>query len=148
MGRLVRVVKGQWFKSQQGIWRFEPDGNFPVQDILVAVNEPVQRLLALVRGVFYIRSVTPVVITFHLPPWVMGTNGQSFPPLNLVTDSDVELLMSVHDWSTEPTVFVVSGSEDVAKYQYTCRTPFTVGGVNFLGTGITEEDHISMVKGM
>ncbi|KAG2316173.1 hypothetical protein Bca52824_019295 [Brassica carinata] len=146
MGRLVRVVKGQWFKSQQGNWRFEPNRNYPVQDILVGVNDPVQRLFALVRGVFYIRYVTPVVLTFQLPQWVMGTNGQTFPPLNLLTDSDVELLMSVHDWSNEPMLFLVSGSEDVAKYQYTCRTPFTVGGVSFLGTGITEEDHISMVK--
>ncbi|KAG2329947.1 hypothetical protein Bca52824_001127 [Brassica carinata] len=134
MGRLVRVVKGQWFKSKQGVWRFECDRLATVQEILVGFNEPVQTLLALIRGVFYIRMVTPTVVTFQLPAWVVGTNGETFQPLNIVSDSDVELLMSVHDWSSEPTLFVVSGSEDVAKYQFTCQTPFAVGGVNFLGT--------------
>lgn len=147
MGRLVRVLKGQWFKSQQGVWRFEGDRSSTAQSILVGVNEPVNTLMALLRGVFFIRTVTPMMVTFQFPRWVLGANDEMFPPLNIDTDSDVELLMSVYEWSTEPTLFVVSGSDDVAKYQFTCRTPFTVGGINFLGTGITEENHMTMVNG-
>lgn len=71
MGRLVRLYKGQWSKSQQGVWSFNQDHTVTVQDILVKVNESIETLLNLVRCVFGIRE-TPTLITFKLPPWMDG----------------------------------------------------------------------------
>lgn len=146
MARLVRVIKGQWSKSQQGVWRFEEDITVMTRDILVRRDEDVDSLQRQLRGLFNLEQQTPLVITFELPQWMLEPDGETCPPHNILTKADVELLMTVHEWNTEPKLCVVFGPQDVAKYKYTCRSPFTIGRMNFLGEGVTEEEHLATIN--
>lgn len=135
MGRLVRLYKGQWSKSQQGVWSFNQDHTVTVQDILVKVNESIETLLNLVRCVF------------KLPPWMDGPEGAKIPPLNIVSNTDVEIMMGAHEWNTEPKLCLIIGAEEVARYQFVCRTTFTIGNRTFLTDGVSEEQHLATING-
>ncbi|KAL0741015.1 hypothetical protein Bca4012_082528 [Brassica carinata] len=43
-------------------------------------------------------------------------------------------------------MYVTSGPELVAKYQFLCRSPFKIGDWSFLGEGVTEEQHHQVIK--
>ncbi|KAL0718049.1 hypothetical protein Bca4012_067371 [Brassica carinata] len=146
MGRLVRVFKGQWSKNQQGIWKFEEDEFIGGRDILVGMTEPIQSLINMVRGVFYISPMTPLILTFQLPPWMIAPDGEVIPPQNIVSNADIEVMMNVHKWNVEPKLCIMYGAESVARYHFICRSPFTLGDRTFLGEGITEEEHLASIK--
>ncbi|CAN6970411.1 unnamed protein product [Brassica rapa subsp. trilocularis] len=58
------------------------------------------------------------------------------------------MMISVHEWNTEPRLCVIFGAEEVATYQFRCRSPFTIGTRNFLADGVTEEQHEAVVLDM
>lgn len=147
MVRLIRVMKGQWSKSQQGVWRFTQDQSVLRQYILIRDNEQFDRVRGFVRGVFNLTPGTPLLITFQLPTWMLEPNGETCPTHNIATTADVEMLTSVHKWNTEQTLYVIFGAEDVAQYQFTCRAPFKIRSWSFLGKGVTEESHINAIMG-
>lgn len=147
MARLVRVFKGDWSKSQQGVWTFNQDRRTMPHDILLRDNDPVQSLRNVVRGIFNVRTETPIRITFQLPEWMLEPDGETCPPHNIETTGDVQMLLSVHSWNTDPRICVTIGSEDVAKYEFICRAPFTIGARTFLADGISEEEHLASVNG-
>ncbi|KAL0724043.1 hypothetical protein Bca4012_038642 [Brassica carinata] len=145
MGRLVRVSSGQWSKTQQGIWRFNEDRSVMPQDILIRPREPINTLRGIIRAVLSLTLETPLILTFQLPAWMLVTDGDTCPPRNIVTDADVEMMMSMHDWSMEPKICAIFGAEKVARYQFICRTPFTIGHRTFLADGVTEEEHMGAI---
>ncbi|CAN6882141.1 uncharacterized protein LOC125587842 [Brassica napus] len=146
MARLVRVVKGEWRKSQQGVWAFHEDPTSMSHATLVRENEPIQRVQTIVRGVFNATTQTPIGIIFQLPDWLLEPDGETCPPHNIKTTSDIQLLLSVHSWNTDPTLCVIIGAEAVAKYDFICRAPFTIGAKKFLADGITEEEHLASIR--
>ncbi|CAF1745401.1 hypothetical protein Bca4012_043833 [Brassica carinata] len=105
-------------------------------------------LTDLVRGVFNLTTATPLLITFQLPQWMVEPEGETGPPHNIVAKPDLEMVMSVHEWNTEPQLCVIFGAEDVAKYEFISRTPFKIGNRSFLGEGKTEEQHMSDINEM
>ncbi|CAN7032660.1 unnamed protein product [Brassica oleracea var. botrytis] len=146
MVHLVRVVKGQWSKSQQGVWRFARDESVFREDIVIGNNATMVELNGLIRGVFNLTPATPLLITFQLPQWMLEPDGETSPPHNIVANADIDMLMSIHEWNTEPQLCLIFGAEDVARYQFICRAPFKIGNRTFLAEGITEEQHISAIK--
>lgn len=100
MARLVRVSKGRWSKSQQGVWRLEEDVTYTSRDILVKRNEEYDSLQREIRSLFNLTEVTPLVVTFQLPEWMLEPDGETCPPHSILTTTDVEMLMSVHKWNT------------------------------------------------
>lgn len=148
MVRLVRVFKGQWSKSQQGVWRFHEDQGVLPRDILLRVNENIESLKELLRSIFNIEPQTPILLTFQLPQWMLEPEGETWPPHNIVTKADVEMMLSVHEWNTEPRLCIIYGAEEVATYQFRCRAPFTIGRFTFLGEGVTEEQHLAIINGI
>ncbi|KAF3608893.1 hypothetical protein DY000_02047462 [Brassica cretica] len=146
--RLVRLLKGEWYKSEQGVWRFNRDASLYGEDIILADNSTMNDLEGLVRRVFNLTTATPLLITFKLRQSMVEPEGQTSPPHNIVAKTDVEMLLRVHDWNTEPQLCVIFGAEAVAKYQCICRTPFKIGNRYFLGEGITEEQHMSSINDM
>lgn len=80
MSRLVRVAKGQWRKSGEGVWRFERDSAVLGHDILVGRNDHVEAVKGMVRGVFRLRAETPLLLTFQLPQWLLEPHGATYPP--------------------------------------------------------------------
>lgn len=117
------------------------------RDILVANTEQLEALKDLVRAVFCLRRETPMVVTFQLPQWMLEPDGETWPPHNLNSNADVDMMMSVHEWNVEPRLCVIFGAEDVATYQFRCRRPFTTGSSTFLAEGVTEEQHMALVLG-
>lgn len=92
---MVLLVKGQWVKSHEG-WRFAEDPNFETRHIIVGNSDQVEAVKDLVRYVFTIRRQTSMVITFQLPQWMVEHEGDSWPPHNIRTNADFDMLMSVH----------------------------------------------------
>lgn len=58
------------------------------------------------------------------------------------------MMICVHEWNTEPRLCVIFGAEDVATYQFRCRSPFTIGRRHFLDDSVTEEQHMAVVLGI
>ncbi|CAN6988528.1 unnamed protein product [Brassica rapa subsp. trilocularis] len=118
------------------------------RDILVANTEHLETLKDLVRAVFCLRTETPMVVTFQLPQWMLELDGATWPPHNLNSNADVDMMMSVHDWNVEPRLCVIFGAQDVATYQFRCRRPFNIGSCTFLAQGVTEEQDMARVLDM
>lgn len=147
MARLVVISKGEWSKSQQGVWRFDEDRTVMSHSILVRRNEEYGSLELKVRGLFNLQRQTPLVVTFQLPQWMVEEDGETSPPHIIRTNTDIDMLMSVHEWNTEPKLCIVIGPQEVAKYHYICRNPFSIGRLSFLGEGVTEEQHLARING-
>ncbi|CAH8332776.1 unnamed protein product [Eruca vesicaria subsp. sativa] len=129
MDRVVRLLKGQWSKSQQ------------VQD-----NEPIEDLKGMVRSVFNITPQRPLLVMFQLRGCMLEPDSDTCPPHKIVTNSDVEMVMSVQDFNTQPRLCIIFGAQDVSRYQFICREPFTIGAITFLGDGITKEEHLFAIQ--
>ncbi|KAF2549258.1 hypothetical protein F2Q70_00021280 [Brassica cretica] len=69
------------------------------------------------------------------------------PPHTILTDENVEFLMSIQEWKNEGFVCVTAGPLGVAKYNFLCRYPFTIGDITYLAEGITEEEHFAVING-
>uniref|UniRef100_M4CDT3 Uncharacterized protein n=1 Tax=Brassica campestris TaxID=3711 RepID=M4CDT3_BRACM len=146
MARLVRLSKGEWSKTQHSVWRFDEDNTVRSHSILLRRNEEYGSLDLKVRGLFNIQRDTPLLVTFQLPPWMVEPHGDTTPPHTIRTTPDIDMLMSVHEWHTEPKLCIMFGPEEVAKYHYLCRSPFTIGRRSFLGAGVTEEQHLATIN--
>ncbi|CAH8319649.1 unnamed protein product [Eruca vesicaria subsp. sativa] len=83
----------------------------------------------IVRGVFHLPTQTPHM-TFQLPQWMLEPNGETWPPHKILTNTDLDMMMTVHE---------------VATFHFRCRAPFTIGTLTFLGEGVTEEEHMALV---
>ncbi|CAN6856030.1 unnamed protein product, partial [Brassica oleracea] len=75
-----------------------------------------------------------------------GPEGATIAPLNIVSNTDVEIMMGAHEWNTEPKLSVIIGAEEVAWYQFVCRTTFTIGDRTFLTDGVSEEQHLATIN--
>lgn len=147
MGQLVRLVCGQWTTNDEGEWIFKGDPTQVEQFIVSSTNEKIESFLALVRQQFSLPTTKPLALTYRLPESMMETRCMKEPPHNILTNEDVEFLMSIQEWKNEIFVCVTSGALGVAKYQFLCRTPYTIGDTTYLGEGITEEHHLAAING-
>ncbi|KAJ4876193.1 Uncharacterized protein Rs2_41211 [Raphanus sativus] len=141
MGRLVRLVLGLWSKSPSGEWTFKETPNSTTEGIILHNTETVEGLVEMIRITLNLGILTPVALTYQLPDWFLNSDARTTPPCNLLTNKDVELLTSVLDYIPDPLLYVTSGPELVAKYQFFCRTPFSIDDKHYLQEGITEEQH-------
>ncbi|KAF3493227.1 hypothetical protein DY000_02054180 [Brassica cretica] len=68
-------------------------------------------------------------------------DGTKTLPITLSCDKDVEILTSVRDYMSEAVLYVTSGPELVAKYEFLRRSPFTIGDTTYLEEGVSEAQH-------
>ncbi|KAH0856841.1 LOW QUALITY PROTEIN: hypothetical protein HID58_085102 [Brassica napus] len=111
-------------------------------------NEEIQSLMSLVREEIGIGEHTPVVLSYQLPPNILLPYGSKSAPTNVLTGEDVELMMSVQEWTNDVQLCVTFGATNVAKYQFLCKEPFTIDGTTFFSDGVTEEEHIAAILDM
>ncbi|KAL0705649.1 hypothetical protein Bca4012_072074 [Brassica carinata] len=147
MGQLVRLVCGQWTKNDEGDWIFKEDPNEVEHFIVACTNQKFDAFLALVREELLLPSTKPVVLTYSLPDSMTERRTIKEPPHTILTDENVELLMSIQEWKNEGFMCVTDGPLGVAKYNFLCRSPFTIGDITYLAEGITEEEHFSVING-
>ncbi|CAG7901560.1 unnamed protein product [Brassica rapa] len=146
MGRLTKLILGLWSKSANGEWRFEETSAYHGECVVINKNESLEGLLELIRIRLDLGILTPVALTYQLPDWMNLPGGAKTPPINLLTDKDVEIMTSVEDYMAEAVLFVTSGPELVAKYQFFCRSPFTIGDTIYLGEEVTEAQHRQAIR--
>ncbi|CAF1717276.1 hypothetical protein Bca4012_041683 [Brassica carinata] len=104
--------------------------------------------MSLVREEIGIGEHTPVVLSYQLPPNILLPYGSKSAPTNVLTGEDVELMMSVQEWTNDVQLCVTFGATNVAKYQFLCKEPFTIDGTTFFSDGVTEEEHIAAILDM
>lgn len=142
------LVQGLWSKSAAGVWTFEEDSGFRGDTIMITGTDSFEGLVEMIRIRLCLGILTPVALTYQLPEWMRLPEASRTPPINLTCDKDVEILASVREYMTEPVVYVTSGPEPVAKYQFLCRYPFTIGEKTYLEEGVTEEQHRQAIRGL
>ncbi|KAG5384252.1 hypothetical protein IGI04_035722 [Brassica rapa subsp. trilocularis] len=145
MGKMVRIQSGEWMKKDDVGWRFYEDSCELEHYIVTRNNEHVDAFMALVREELLISPTTPMVLTYRLPETILEANVIKSPPNTVLTTEDVEILLSIQEWRNEVIVYVTSGALRVAKFQFLCRTPFTLGDTTYLDDGITEEQHLAII---
>ncbi|XP_009123356.2 uncharacterized protein LOC103848151 [Brassica rapa] len=141
MGMLVRLVIGMWSKSPTGVWSFEEAPNSQREAVIINRTESIDGLVEMIRITLNLGILTPVVLTYQLPTWMLVPDGPTTPPITLVSNKDVKIMASVFDYMAYPVLYVTSGPELVAKYQFFCRTPFSIDEKTYLEEGVTEEQH-------
>lgn len=147
MGRVVRLVIGLWRKSPSGVWTFEETPNSQGEAVILHNTQSFDGLVEMIRITLNLGILTPVALTYQLPEWMILPDGPTTPPITLLTDKDVELMASVMDYMADAVLYVTSGPELVAKYQFLCRTPFCIDDKTYLEAGITEEQHRQDILG-
>lgn len=95
----------------------------------------------MIRITLNLGILTPVALTYQLPEWMLMPDVSTTPPITLHANKDIEILASVAEYMTDPVLYVTSGPELVAKYQFFCRTPFRIDDKTYLAEGVTEEEH-------
>lgn len=88
-------------KSEHGLWRFDGDPGVLDQFVVIRQNKPIDSLISLVREEFLLSPHIPLVLTYQLPPSMLVPNGAKSPPHNIQMPTDVEMMMSIHKWTTE-----------------------------------------------
>ncbi|KAG5401388.1 hypothetical protein IGI04_015995 [Brassica rapa subsp. trilocularis] len=127
MGRLVKLSLGLWTKNSNGDWSFEVTSSYHGEAIIINNNETFDGLVELIRIRLNLGILTPVALTYQLPEWMIVPDGPKTPPITLSCDKDVEILTSVRDYMSEAVLYVTSGPELVARYEFLRRSPFTIG---------------------
>lgn len=135
MGQLVRIRRGQWAKTDDGGWKFEPDASDVDQFIFSRSNEAIESFTKLVREVY------------QLPRCMVKEDSSTNAPLTLSTSEDIEIMMSVKEWKNEVHICVTCGALNIAKFQFLCRTPFTIGDITYLTDGVKDDGHSTLTNG-
>lgn len=78
---------------------------------------------------------------------MLAPNGPSPQPVNISETGDVEVMMSTSDPRDVLVLFVKSGAEDVARYQFYYKTPFKFGNSSFLGSGVSQSVYRQFIRG-
>ncbi|CAF2157206.1 unnamed protein product [Brassica napus] len=146
MGRLFRLVMGLWSKSSNGDWSFQETGSGHDESLIINRNDSFEGVLERIRIMVDLGILTPVALTYQLPDWMLEPEGAKSPPITLLCDKDVEIMSTVSDYMYDPVLYVTSGPEQVAKYQFYCRSPFKIDETTYLKDGVTEEEHREAIR--
>lgn len=76
-------------------------------------------------------AVTPVLVTYGMPDWMMFPSGSSLP-ITIATTADLVSLMSRRPPLSEITLLVTFGAKNVAEFQFLCRSDFTIGSSTYV----------------
>ncbi|KAF2547917.1 hypothetical protein F2Q70_00019868 [Brassica cretica] len=106
MGRRVRILKGEWEKTEHGRWNFAQDPLELGVEIWASDNEAYEDVLGLVREGYNIRDQTPIILTYKLPQWMLFLGGEQSPPQTLLSSGDIEVMMSIREWDGDQIVSV------------------------------------------
>ncbi|CAF1708074.1 hypothetical protein YC2023_040951 [Brassica napus] len=148
MGHLVRIRIGKWNKSAAGCWQFEGDSGVVEQYIVARTNENIDSFTSLICEELVIGPECPVALTYQLPDGMLHGIQSTSQPSNIVTSDDVEVVMSVQEWTNGVQLCITYGARNVAKYQFLYRSPFNIGEVKYLDGSVTEEEHFASLRGL
>lgn len=93
-------------------------------DVVVKENETYDALVEMVRETFRILPSEPVSLTYDFPDWMKIPGDYTTPPVDIVEDGDVELLMAVRMDFVNLAMCVAHGNEAVGRYRMVRREEF------------------------
>ncbi|VVB04877.1 unnamed protein product [Arabis nemorensis] len=131
MVRLVRLLRGDWVKTDYGRWKFRSDPTDLGVGAVMSETESYESLMGIVRR-RYLLPTTPLALTYRLPDWIHEPFRNSGPPFDILSYSDVAMFMSIRFCFNDFAICVTFGSEAVATYQFQCRKAFNVGAITYL----------------
>ncbi|KAL0827500.1 hypothetical protein Bca101_051178 [Brassica carinata] len=70
-------------------------------------------------------------MTYRLPEWMLIPDGNNTPPITILETPDVQVMMAVRAWFADLTLCITIGAEDVASYQFFCRSDFNIGSSSY-----------------
>ncbi|CAH8352295.1 unnamed protein product [Eruca vesicaria subsp. sativa] len=146
MEEFVKLIQGIWEKTPSGEWVFDENPIADHEIVLINSNDSFDNLVEMIRIRLDLGVLTPVVLTYQIPDPMVSAVGPLNQPTTLSTDKDVEDMLSLMEFMTGKELYVTSGPELVAKYQFHCRTPFKIGNQTFLGEGVTEDQHHQAIR--
>ncbi|KAG2330646.1 hypothetical protein Bca52824_001826 [Brassica carinata] len=111
MGRMLRMWRGEWRKSDSQYWHFVPEQTDSGLTLYLEEGEGYTSVEMIVRKHYGIGASTPMVITYGLPDWMVFPSGHT-PPLTI--GNTTELL------------------KGVAEYNFNRRSPFYIGSSSFV----------------
>ncbi|KAG2311903.1 hypothetical protein Bca52824_023460 [Brassica carinata] len=131
MGRMLRMWRGEWRKSDSQYWHFVPEQTDSGLTLYLEEGEGYTSVEMIVRKHYGIGASTPMVITYGLPDWMVFPSGHT-PPLTIGNTTELVELMASRPWMVEFTLFVTLGAKGVAEYYFNRRSPFYIGSSSFV----------------
>ncbi|KAL0712794.1 hypothetical protein Bca4012_019772 [Brassica carinata] len=131
MGRMLRMWRGEWRKSDSQYWHFVPEQTDSGLTLYLEEGEGYTSVEMIVRKHYGIGASTPMVITYGLPDWMVFPSGHT-PPLTIGNTTELVELMASRPWMVEFTLFVTLGAKGVAEYNFNRRSPFYIGSSSFV----------------
>ncbi|KAL0716627.1 hypothetical protein Bca4012_065949 [Brassica carinata] len=130
--QVLRIIHGTWNLNQNGEWSSERKPNDIGFPALVRSLENFESLEQIVRSLYNLRITTPTTMTYRLPEWMLVPDGNRTPPTTILRTPDVDVMMAVRVLFAELTLCVTLGPEDVARFQFMCRTNFNIGAFSYV----------------
>ncbi|CAH8319955.1 unnamed protein product [Eruca vesicaria subsp. sativa] len=148
MGRILHLEQGVWVKDHMGAWSFMNTVDYYGEAILARENETFEDFQNIVRMRLELAPDTPLALTYQWPEWMLVPNRPRPQLVNISETRDVEVMMSLIDSRDLLVLFVTSGAEDVARYQFYGWTSFLFGNTRFVGPGVLESAHRQFIRDM
>nr|VDD15551.1 unnamed protein product [Brassica rapa] len=133
MVRCVRLWRGEWKKSVDQEWDFVLGPEDYGYRVLVSKSASFEAVDQLRRPPVTVSDrLTPVVVSYRLPSWLLVPQGNKTPPLTINDTAQLSMVLNVRTWLDELALLVTIGAKGVAEYQFLCRTNFTVGATSYV----------------
>ncbi|KAF3516642.1 hypothetical protein DY000_02061215 [Brassica cretica] len=129
--QVLRVIHGAWNLHQNGEWSFERKKNDLGFPAIVRTSETFDSLERIVRSLYNLAIETPISMTYRLPEWMLIPDGNNTPPITILKTPDVQVMIALRAWFADLTLCVTIGAEDVAHYQFFCRSDFNIGSSSY-----------------
>ncbi|KAL0655905.1 hypothetical protein Bca4012_076489 [Brassica carinata] len=129
--QVLRVIHGAWNLHQNGEWSFERKTNDLGFPAIVRTSETFDSLERIVRSLYNLAIETPISMTYRLPEWMLIPDGNNTPPITILETPDVQVMIALRAWFADLTLCVTIGAEDVARYQFFCRSDFNIGSSSY-----------------
>ncbi|KAL0662149.1 hypothetical protein Bca4012_098986 [Brassica carinata] len=131
MGRVFRIWRGDWKNNGHEQWHFVPNHQDYGFTMYMDSAETLEVIDATVRENYILGCVTPVLIKYGMPDWMIFPSGLS-PPKTIATTADLVSLISRRPLPSEITLLVTFGAKNVVEFQFLCRSDFTIGSSTYV----------------
>ncbi|KAF3523945.1 hypothetical protein F2Q69_00048074 [Brassica cretica] len=131
MGHVFRIWRGDWKNNGHEQWHFVPNHQDYGFTMYMDSAETLEVIDATVRENYMLGCVTPVLITYGMPDWMIFPSGLS-PPITIATTADLVSLISRRPPLSEITLLVTFRAKNVVEFQFLCRSDFTIGSSTYV----------------
>lgn len=76
---------------------------------MIREDEIFDSLISIVRISYLLEATTPIVLTYEFLEWMLVPDGNQTPPIDILSNANVELFMSVRVIYLELSIYVTLG---------------------------------------